>query len=255
MQEEFCHGGGSQELSWWPVLGRGWAGSKAVDGGAGGRVWLEMAKERISELKYITTEIIQYEIGIKWLKENRWSYRDLWVDKTFSKMCPIELLVQDGGVEEHVLISSCESTKIATSYWITINRRTLEPTKKYTPCPKKKKLQQDGRRCAIMIKSNPIHAWWVIHRLKNNNTKEVLSLLWRFWTPLLWRLGSLTIQQREWESSGIWPWGPVGFDYRPSRGLGETEIPVFEGTYKILVQQHPEERSSDPIGDWTKTTC
>ena len=51
MQEEFCHGGGSQELSWWPVLGRGWAGSKAVDGGAGGRVWLEMAKERISEPK------------------------------------------------------------------------------------------------------------------------------------------------------------------------------------------------------------
>ena len=47
------------------MLGRGWAGSKAVDGGAGGRVWLEMAKERISELKYITTEIIQYEIGIK----------------------------------------------------------------------------------------------------------------------------------------------------------------------------------------------
>ena len=85
--KDFCHGGGSQEPSWWPVLGGAWAGSRAVDMGAGGSMWLEMAKEIISELKYITTEIIQSEIGVKWLKENRWSYRDLWVDKTFSKMC------------------------------------------------------------------------------------------------------------------------------------------------------------------------
>ena len=32
----------------------------------------------------------------------------------------------------------------------------------------------------IMIKSNPIHTRWVTHRLENNNTKEVLALLWRF---------------------------------------------------------------------------
>ena len=43
--------------------------------------------------------------------------------------------------------------------------------KKDTPHPKtKKKPKQDGKRGTIMIKSNP-------HKLKNNNTKEVLSLL------------------------------------------------------------------------------
>ena len=41
----------------------------------------------------------------------------------------------------------------------------------------KEKLQQDGRRGAITIKSNLIPARWVIHKLKKNNTKEVLPLL------------------------------------------------------------------------------
>ena len=41
----------------------------------------------------------------------------------------------------------------------------------------KKKPQQDGRKGTIMIKSNPIPARWVTHRLENNNTKKVLALL------------------------------------------------------------------------------
>ena len=60
----------------------------------------------------------------------------------------------------------------------------LEPTKKDIPHPKtKKKPQQDGRRGTITIKSNPIPDGWVIHKLQNNNTKEVLLLLCRFRTP------------------------------------------------------------------------
>ena len=67
------------------------------------------------------------------------------------------------------------------SYWTTINRRML---KKDTPCPKtKKKPQWDGRRDEITIKSNSIPAGWVTHKLENSKTKEVLPLLWRFWTP------------------------------------------------------------------------
>jgi len=58
------------------------------------------------------------------------------------------------------------------------------PPKKDTPHPKtKKKLQRDGRRGTITIKSNPMPTRWVTHKLENNNTKEVLPLLWRFWTP------------------------------------------------------------------------
>ena len=50
--------------------------------------------------------------------------------------------------------------------------------KKDSPCPKtKKKLQQDGRRGAIMTKSNPIPTAQVTHTLENRNTKEVPALL------------------------------------------------------------------------------
>ena len=43
------------------------------------------------------------------------------------------------------------------------------PPKKDTPCPKtKKKLQKNGRRSAIMIKSNFIPIRWVTHKLHNN---------------------------------------------------------------------------------------
>ena len=49
------------------------------------------------------------------------------------------VLVQDGGVEGHTLINSCESKKIAINFGTTIDGRILEPTKKgYTPCPKTK---------------------------------------------------------------------------------------------------------------------
>ena len=50
--------------------------------------------------------------------------------------------------------------------------------KKDTPHPKTKtKLQKEGRRGTITIKSNPIPTGWVIHKLENNNTKKVLPLL------------------------------------------------------------------------------
>ena len=79
--------------------------------------------------------------------------------------------------------------------------------KKDTPSPKtKNKLQQDGRRGTITIKSNPIPTGWVTHKMETNYTKEVLPLLWRFRTPF--RFTSLGT----WESSenltlkvsGIW---------------------------------------------------
>lgn len=60
----------------------------------------------------------------------------------------------------------------------------LEPTWKRHPHPKtKKKLREMVGGGIIMIKSDPITTRWVTHRLGNNNTKEVLTLLWRFWSP------------------------------------------------------------------------
>ena len=58
------------------------------------------------------------------------------------------------------------------------------PPKKDNLSPKtKKKLQLDSRRGAITIKTNPILARWVTHRLENNNSEEMLTLLLTFWTP------------------------------------------------------------------------
>ena len=93
------------------------------------------------------------------------------------------LPVQGDEVEGCVLIF-CKSSNIATSCWTTINRRMLKFIRKRYPHPKtKKKLQWDGRRGTITTKPNLIPSGWVTHRLENNNTKEVLILLWRFWIP------------------------------------------------------------------------
>ena len=74
---------------------------------------------------------------------------------------------------------SCKSTQIAISYWTSIDRRMLQPTRKDNPCPKtKRRPQWDSRRGTITVKSNPIPTRWAAH-LENSNTK-VLPLLWRF---------------------------------------------------------------------------
>ena len=54
----------------------------------------------------------------------------------------MERLVQDGKVEGCALTHSCENTRITTSCWRIINRKTLELTKKDTPHPKTKEKPQ-----------------------------------------------------------------------------------------------------------------
>ena len=49
---------------------------------------------------------------------------------------------QYGGVEGCALTPSCENTRITTSCWTLIDRKTLELTKKDTPHPKTKKKPQ-----------------------------------------------------------------------------------------------------------------
>ena len=66
---------------------------------------------------------------------------------------------------------------------------------KAPPSTKTNKLQQDGRRDTTTIKSNPIPAKWVTHKLDNNNTKEGLHC-YEGSEPNV-RLPSLGIQQRD----------------------------------------------------------
>ena len=49
---------------------------------------------------------------------------------------------QDSGVEGHALTPFCENTRITTSCWTIIDRKTLGLTKKDTPHPKTKEKPQ-----------------------------------------------------------------------------------------------------------------
>ena len=152
-------------------------------------------------------------------------------------------MVQDGRVEGSALVSSCESTKITTSCRKPTDRRTLELNKKRYSCPKtKEKLQQDSRRGAIEIKSNPIPAGWATHRLEKNNTKKGCESSKPTSDFPAWGSG-----ERAMNPQGIWPWKPVkGFDYRTCTGLEETETPFSEGTNKIVCAPGPRVKEEWP---------
>ena len=116
---------------------------------------------------------------------------------------------------------------------------------KDTACPKtKKKPQRDGRRGTGTIKSNPIPTRWVTHKLENNNTKEVLPLLWRFWTPCQYsHPWDLTVRL------GI----PRESDLEGQRALitglsddWKKQTPVLEGTNKILHMPRPRAKEQLP---------
>jgi len=103
---------------------------------------------------------------------------------------------------------------------------------------------KDGRG-KITIKSNPISTRWVTQKLDNNNTKEVLALLWRFYAP---HQSSQPVGSSK--KTGNLTWRTVGFDYRTSTELEETE-----GTNKILCTSRSNEESSDPTRDWDRLDC
>ena len=92
------------------------------------------------------------------------------------------------------------------------------------------------------------------HKLENNNTKQVLPLLWRFWTPRQGsQPGDLTKGlgiPRESDLEGQWDL-ITGL----SQDWGETETPVLEGTNKIVHTPRPRGEEQWPTGEWTKTTC
>ena len=104
----------------------------------------------------------------------------------------------------------------------------LESTKNNIPYPKtNKKPQWDGGKSTITIKSNPTPTeWvtqWVTHNLENNNTKEVLPLLWRLITGL----------PQDW---------------------GKQRLQSWRAQIKSCMHQDPEERSSDPTAEPVQET-
>ena len=109
------------------------------------------------------------------------------------------------------LTPSCESTGITTNCWTIVDRKTLDLTRKDTPHPKtKEKPQWDGRRGTITMKSNPITAGWVTHKLENTYTTEVHPLQGRFWAlhqasqPAGPATGGGFLENQTLKASGIW---------------------------------------------------
>ena len=140
--------------------------------------------------------------------------------------------VQDEGVGllwESLLIFSCESTKITTRCWTIIGRKMLEHTKERCSMSKDKWRASLRWYEGCMLKSNPITTGWATHKLQNNNTKEVLPLLWRSEPH-----SSLGIQQGTRNPQGIWLWRPVGLDCKTFTKLEETDTPLLEGTNNTL---------------------
>ena len=113
---------------------------------------------------------------IKFLKNQHWDFPCGAVVKNL----PAHTVL----VEGRALTPSCENTRITTNCWTIIDRKTLELTKKDTTHPTtKEKPLWDGKRGAITIKSNPITAGQVTHKLENTYTTEVHLLERRFWAP------------------------------------------------------------------------
>ena len=162
--------------------------------------------------------------------------------------------LREAGSWKHWLHNIRQPTRITTSFWTIIDRKTIELTKNDTPHTKtKEKPQWDGMRGAITVKSNPITAGWVMYRLENIYTTEVHPLEWRFWAPR--QFPNLVVWQWEEEFWENQTWRPVRFDCRTSTGLGKTVAPLLEGTQKVVCTMGPRGRSSDPRGDRTRPTC
>ena len=69
-------------------------------------------------------------------------------------------------------------------------------------------------------------------KLENNNTREVILLLWRFWNSHQASQPGDPANSRN--SQGIWLWKPMEFDCRTSTGLGKTDSSL-EGHKQNLV--------------------
>jgi len=91
-------------------------------------------------------------------------------------------------------------------------------------------------------------------KVENNNTKEVLPLLWRFRTPhQASQPGDTT------KGLGI----PMESDLEAQQDLitrlpqkwGKQRLQAWKAQTKPWLHQDSEERSGDSTGNWTKTTC
>ena len=123
--------------------------------------------------------------------------------------------------------------------------------KKYPTSKEKEETTVDGRRGTIMIKSNPIPTigwpsnWRTIIPKKFSHFCEGSE-------PHI-RLPSLETWQKDWEFPGNLTLKTKGFDYKTSTG-DWGRLQTWRVHAKRCLHQDSEERSTEPTGDWSKTT-
>ena len=107
------------------------------------------------------------------------------------------------------------------------------PLIKDTPRPKtKKKPPLDSRKSTILIKSKPIPARWMIHKLENKTIiPKKFPLCCEGSEPHISFLADGS-NKGTGNPQEIWPQRPMGFDYKTSTGWGQTDS--LESTNKIL---------------------
>ena len=153
------------------------------------------------------------------------------------------LPVQDGRVEGCAL-SSCERTTVATSCWTTIDRRTLEPTKKTPHIQRQRSFNKMVGGAQSWSNQIPYPRggwpsdWRTIIPKKFSHYCES--------SELHVRLSNLGIWQRDWVSPENLALSMSGVDYRPSRRLRETKTPVLKDTHTILCTWRPRGEEQGP---------
>ena len=161
-------------------------------------------------------------------------------------------MVQYGRTKGCMLISNCKSTKITTSCWTAIDRRTLEPTKQryHTSKDKETAMRQKSLQGCNHDKIKSHTHWMVTHKLENN-TNEVLPLLWRFWAPH-------QASQPEHPEKGLGiprksdPEGQQDLISGLPQAWEKHRLYSSRAQTKACVHQDPAERSSAPTWHWTR---
>ena len=87
----------------------------------------------------------------------------------------------------------------------------------------------------------------------NNNTKEVGSLLWRFWAPH--QAAQPGVQQRDWESPGNLTLKVSRIWLQDFHRTGGNRLHSWRTQTRSCMHQDPGERSSDLTEDWTRPKC
>ena len=111
--------------------------------------------------------------------------------------------------------------------------------------------------------------WWEEHNHNKNQIPHTPGGWYKNWRIIISnkfphycevsepyiRLPRLGIGERDWDSQRIWPWRLQDLTIGLPQDWGKQRLQSWRAQIQSFTCQGLEERSSDPTGPWTKTTC